>query len=76
MAAKAKLGDVDWMTASLLPVTRCEPPEGQRCYLVNGRADLTSADAKRHAFENPGHHVLREQINRTSYIYQPSSEEG
>jgi hypothetical protein len=74
--SKPKLADVDWMTASLLPITKCEPPEGQRCFLANGTPNYSASDAKRHALENPGHYVFREQINRTSYIYQPATEEG
>jgi hypothetical protein len=67
MPTKAKLADVWWMSATLTPVTVCEPGEGNRCYLSQGRSGLTAAEAKRHALDHPGHVVHRESITRTTY---------
>jgi len=71
-----KLADVNWMSVTLVPVTRCEPPEGVRCFLQNPNASFTSADAKRHALEHPGHYVLRETVTRTEYLFAPDDAEG
>jgi hypothetical protein len=70
-AAKPKLSDVWWLTVDLLPVTTCYPPEGHTCYFERGRTGYSGAEAKRHAFENPGHEVTREAIKRTRYLLDP-----
>lgn len=76
MHSRPKTSDVNWMTVSLVPITRCEPPEGQQCFLATRPSEyFTTADAKRHALEHPGHCVFREQINRTSYVYEPDDAE-
>lgn len=72
-AAEPKLSDVYWLKVELRPITRCEPPAGTRCPLELGNAYLTHADAKRHAFENPGHYVVRDQTTRASYALEVES---
>lgn len=69
--AKPKLSDVWWMSATLRPVTTCRPPEGKRCHLEGGSVWLTGTEAKRHALENPGHHVTREARTVTEYRLDP-----
>ncbi len=64
---KPKTSDVWWMTKTLTPVTKCDPPEGSTCFLSRGATGYTAAEAKRHALENPGHFVERESITRSSY---------
>lgn len=74
--SKSKITDVDWLTVTLVPITRCESPD-ESCYLERQpHAGLNAAEAKRHAFEHPGHRVVRETIQRTSYLYRPATEEG
>lgn len=63
-----RLADVSSITVHLLPVTRCEPPEGICCRL-GPTNDLTAVDAKNHALEHPGHVVVREVVARTRYVY-------
>ena len=69
-----KLSDVWWMTADLIPVTSCEPPEGTTCYLQRGSTSYAAADAKRHAFDNPGHLVVRESCG--SHFREEFQEDG
>lgn len=63
----AKLADVEWLTATMLPVTTCDPPEGTGCWLNRSQVNMPAAEAKRHALDNPGHVVTREAITRTQY---------
>lgn len=72
MSAKPKLADVWWMSATLTPVTTCEPGDGNRCYLSKGLSGLTAAEAKRHALDYPGHVVYRESVTRATYILEPT----
>lgn len=69
---QGKFRDVWWMTVTLLPVTRCEPPEGQTCPLSAGLTGVDIPEAKRHALENPGHVVVREATTRTQYHLDPA----
>jgi hypothetical protein len=69
---QGKLRDLWWMTATLLPVTRCEPPEGQTCPMSVGLTGIDIPAAKRHALENPGHLVSREAVTRTVYHLDPA----
>ena len=73
--SRPKLSDVWWMTVTLLPVTRCEPPDGQACWLQQRpTTGATATDAKRHTLENPGHLVVREIVNRTQYHLDPADQ--
>ncbi len=72
-----RLCDVWFMTVTLLPVTRCEPPDGHTCPLQQQpTTHLTSMDAKHHAAEHPGHLVIRETVTRTQYHYEPDGPGG
>lgn len=73
MTPKPKLSDVYWLTVDMRPETRCEPPAGETCWLAKGSLHESAADAKRHAFENPGHYVVREAVTRSSYILEVES---
>lgn len=64
---KPKLADVQWITVTMQPVTICDPPEGQACWLSKGSVHIEPLAAKRHALENPGHTVIRSAITRTQY---------
>lgn len=53
-------------------VTRCEPPDGVRCWLHTDPSNTISLmDARRHALDHPGHLVIREAIDRTQYYLDP-----
>lgn len=65
-----RLSDVFFLKVRLRPVTRCEPPEGQRCCLAEGSTLLTHAQAKLHALESPGHYVVREETTRTTFMLE------
>jgi hypothetical protein len=59
VSTKPKLADVQWLTATMLPVTTCQPPDdAEVCWLRRGH-HCTPAEAKRHAADNPGHVVTR-----------------
>lgn len=73
-AAKRALSDVFWLQVELRPVTRCEPPEGARCYLELGSTVPTAAEAKRHARDYPGHYVVRDQTTRSTYVLDKDGE--
>jgi hypothetical protein len=74
--SRPKLSDVVWLTVDLRPVTTCEPPEGHRCFLAAGSKSFTSADAKRHALENPRHYVTRQRVQQSQFIYEPATEDA
>jgi len=53
---------------TLKPLTTCEPPEGVTCPLSGGTTRLSAVAAHRHAADNPGHYVVRDTINRVTYV--------
>jgi hypothetical protein len=72
--SKPKLSDVWFMSVTLQPVTTCEPPEGETCWLQKGSPNLDATAARRHALENPCHLLQREAVTRSRYHYEVPGE--
>lgn len=70
------VSDVDILTVTQLPVTYCQPPDGVVCDLSDSRTDLTAQDARKHALENPGHVVYRDQLTQSRYILDPPKDDA